>query len=68
MSPPLSLTQVVMRALNMKERPSIKQHLKTIFNQMCPLSLKGVVCPHQKNKACTLKEAYVSLHLYSSNT
>ena len=68
MSPPLSLRQVVMRALSMKERPIIRQPLNTIFNEVCPLSLKGVVCPHMKMKGCDLKEAFVSLHLYSSNT
>ena len=66
--PPLSLREVVRRALNMQERPIIQQPLNTLFNETCPLSLKNVVCPHMKKTACNLKEADVSLHLYSSNT
>ena len=58
---PLSLRQVVRRALNMQERPIIQQPLNTLFNETCPLSLKGVVCPHMKKKGCGLKESYVSL-------
>ena len=67
-SVPLSLAQVVMRALDMKERPSIKRPLNTMFNQMCPLLLNSMPCPHQRHKACILNDSYVSLYLYSSNT
>lgn len=67
--PPRTLNEVARKIYNIPPRPIIQRHLNTKFNEVCPLSLKNMPCPHyHKQKACHLEQAYVSLYLYFPTT